>query len=852
MVRGRILSLSLSLSAVALATPLAIARSDCRDPVAHRIGVRQLAGRGEFYDTVTGAPFVPRGVNYVRLGWQTDAWPPYGALFYHNVFRLGQYNPSRVAAALSYMKADGYNTVRVFLEPLCSDGCIGNPAGGLRTAYLENVRDFLREAQAHDMHVILTEDFSPRVEPYSSLSTAQCCAQFEQWNLQYLTPGGLEANRRFWRDFITGMQALGAPLDVVLAFELRNELFFDSDRRPLSLSSGLVTTANGQTYDMSSSAQKQLMMDQNLVYWINELRTVIRTYDPQALVTIGFFQPQAPHPARPGDLRVIRTGPAIASSSADFIDLHAYPGIDLTLSQFVDNFEMAGHPERPILMGEFGAAKAAYATATDAALALGDWMAQSCAHGFDGWLAWTWDTAEQPELWNALEINQVIHRVLAPGARPDPCAPMPVANLALGRPTSASGWLGGNEPDKAVDGADGTVWNSGGFAPQWIEVDLGAPHDLGRVRLSVAQYPAGNTVHRVYVRGPGAGDAWTLLVEFNGFTSDPQVLEYTAGSPVPGVRGIRVETLSSPSWVAWREIQVIPAELIGPPPGQATQLSPASGSTLATRSPTITWNPAPDASTYHLQVARDAGFTQIAFESAAITGSSIEVPDLGTNAQHYWRVRAGNLKGVSSWPPGWTFTTQLAPPTVALVEPPSGAVVDAAAVVLRWQVGGQEVECYQAQLAPDTTFATVLVDSTVADTMLALAPLAEGAYAWRVRGRNDAGSGAYGGPNTFVTAGAVSVAPRARPTLELGLAGRNPFWDSTRLRFALPAAGPVAMTLVDVAGRRVRTLIDGRMEAGAHEALLDGRRLPAGLYVCRLATATGTRTIRVIRLSGSR
>jgi len=36
-----------------------------------------------------------------------------------------------------------------------------------------------------------------------------------------------------------------------------------------------------------------------------------------------------------------------------------------------------------------------------------------------------------------------------------------------------------------------------------------------------------------------------------------QVLEAAPDSPWQGIRYLRVETLSSPSWVSWREIEVI-------------------------------------------------------------------------------------------------------------------------------------------------------------------------------------------------------------------------------------------------------------------------------------------------------
>jgi hypothetical protein len=62
----------------------------------------------------------------------------------------------------------------------------------------------------------------------------------------------------------------------------------------------------------------------------------------------------------------------------------------------------------------------------------------------------------------------------------------------------------------------------------------------------------------------------------------------------------------------------------------------------------------------------------------------------------------------------------------------------------------------------------------------------------------------------------------------------NPFNPSTTLRFTLPRASAVSLTLYDVLGRQVRALATGLYEAGLHEFLFDASGLPGGLYFCRL------------------
>jgi len=38
------------------------------------------------------------------------------------------------------------------------------------------------------------------------------------------------------------------------------------------------------------------------------------------------------------------------------------------------------------------------------------------------------------------------------------------------------------------------------------------------------------------------------------------VLEYTPPQPIGGIQFVRIQTIQSPSWVAWREIEVIAAQ----------------------------------------------------------------------------------------------------------------------------------------------------------------------------------------------------------------------------------------------------------------------------------------------------
>jgi FtsP/CotA-like multicopper oxidase with cupredoxin domain len=67
----------------------------------------------------------------------------------------------------------------------------------------------------------------------------------------------------------------------------------------------------------------------------------------------------------------------------------------------------------------------------------------------------------------------------------------------------------------------------------------------------------------------------------------------------------------------------------------------------------------------------------------------------------------------------------------------------------------------------------------------------------------------------------------------------NPAGDITRIPFAVPTNGPVKLTIEDVSGRRVATLVDQHLVAGPHEVVWNGRtasgeRARPGVYFYRL------------------
>lgn len=91
------------------------------------------------------------------------------------------------------------------------------------------------------------------------------------------------------------------------------------------------------------------------------------------------------------------------------------------------------------------------------------------------------------------------------------------------------------------------------------------------------------------------------------------------------------------------------------------------------------------------------------------------------------------------------------------------------------------------------------------------------------------------------------------PSVLMEPAVPNPFSASTSVRYSLPSAGPVEVSVYDMCGRLVRTMDQGRRIQGSHTTTWDGtsasgRRLPTGVYFMRVSCGQGVATRKVLLL----
>jgi hypothetical protein len=106
------------------------------------------------------------------------------------------------------------------------------------------------------------------------------------------------------------------------------------------------------------------------------------------------------------------------------------------------------------------------------------------------------------------------------------------------------------------------------------------------------------------------------------------------------------------------------------------------------------------------------------------------------------------------------------------------------------------------------------------------------------------------GPGGISGIGEEKIAERAK-TFMLGKAVPNPTTGKTRIEYALPVNGNVALGIYNVTGQLVRELVKGPVQAGQWAVTWDGRdasarNVPGGVYFYKL-TVSGERSYRAVK-----
>jgi subtilisin-like proprotein convertase family protein len=163
----------------------------------------------------------------------------------------------------------------------------------------------------------------------------------------------------------------------------------------------------------------------------------------------------------------------------------------------------------------------------------------------------------------------------------------------------------------------------------------------GSVTLSASGLPAGATAsfspNPVVV--PPAGNS-TMTITTTGVAAG------TYNFTVTGTSGAQSQSATASLTV------------LAGTPGTVTLVQPANGAVGISQTPLFSWNNATNATAYDLEVATDAGFTNIVISATNIpVNSYTPTTPLASNTLFYWHVRGTSQCGTGAYSTTFSFTT---------------------------------------------------------------------------------------------------------------------------------------------------------------------------------------------------
>ncbi len=282
-------------------------------------------------------------------------------------------------------------------------------------------------------------------------------------------------------------------------------------------------------------------------------------------------------------------------------------------------------------------------------------------------------------------------------------------------------------------------------------------------------------------------------------------------------------------------------------PDIPTLVSPADDLNTLGETISFVWNKANYSNTYKIQVSKVESFSSRVFEADNLIDTTITFSGFEGATNYYWRVRANNNGGSSAFSQAFSFLTGF-PLMPTLLYPAYQAINKEIDPILRWTKSNLATE-YNVQLSSGLSIDVnkLVIDSIVADTVLYYKKLNPNTiYSWRVKAKNSSGESNWTSIFQFKTSTDTVLAveePKTNLPKEYSLEQNypNPFNPSTTISFALPKAGMTKLTVYNIIGQQVATLVSEYLDAGVYKIQFNAnsynKGLTSGLYLYRLESS---------------
>ncbi len=391
-----------------------------------RIGIRRGEKEAQFFLKDSNASFFVKGFNYIRLrAAEGESGGDHATFDADTMKTKAYYNPDQAEVMFSALGKAGYNTVRVFIigRSSVNPGIAGDygTTQALHEPYMENVLDFLRRATRHRMRVFPT--FGDGEVPMNAYYRERVRGKGHNKNVNILTEEGIAARVEHITTFLSHIKSKEpALLPTLLGLQCQNEACIHADQWPFTEKSGAFKAANGKTYDLAKTDERQALMDEGYRHYHERIVEAVKTIDAEMLVAEGVFVPRSVGkdvtrhagvwPGKVSDERYPPMLTSLGKGRLDFLDVHFYrtSATEPVEQAFRLNLESTGfftpemseiRKEKPVILGEFGAFDFVEKTFAEAVQSMAQVRDLALKERMNGMLYWTYDCFEQPGMHHA-------------------------------------------------------------------------------------------------------------------------------------------------------------------------------------------------------------------------------------------------------------------------------------------------------------------------------------------------------------------------------------------------------------------------------------------------------------------
>ncbi len=189
------------------------------------------------------------------------------------------------------------------------------------------------------------------------------------------------------------------------------------------------------------------------------------------------------------------------------------------------------------------------------------------------------------------------------------------------------------------------------------------------------------------------------------------------------------------------------------------------------------------------------------------------------------------------------------PSTPLLISPENNQQISSDTVNFIWSSASPHITGYELFLSTDSLFSNA-IDTLITDTTIIFANMEINTkYYWKVKAKNQIGSGDESEVFSFKTSVTDVKATQNLP-FEFFLSQNypNPFNPNTIISFQLPKAGNVTLKVFEVLGNEVATLVDEYKNAGSYnvEFRIENLELSSGIYFYQLKAGEFVATKKMI------